>query len=249
MKLKYIVLILFYFIVLPLFGQRAPKVETKPIVYKQANFDIFRFFKEFDPAANVNDQDGKKAQKARADFQKLEEFGYRQDEITGRPASCFERGPFECVFFEGTLYLIDPHAPRKAIVLDGVGSHLDDGRSKNKFSNEVNQIAVEKMSPDIFRVFAQQLGDAGKALEYPVTDVWDCDLGKSAISHYSFGYAFAKDVGRTGRRDVVVYDEEFIKDHWGISEARIFSWTGNEWIDSSEKNKAFLDEFIRDGQF
>jgi hypothetical protein len=248
MKIKHFVLILLCFTCQPLFAQKAPKPEIKPVTYIQTSFDIFSFFENLNPLADVNDEDEKDAQEARTDFQKLEELGYQKDEITGRPASCFIRKPFECVFFEGTLYLIDPQTPKKAILIKRLGPRLDNAdQFKRKFANEVNQIEVEKFGSDTFRIFAQQTGEVGRTLDYPRTDVWDCDLKKNIISHYYFGDAFAKDLDKKGHRDVVVYDEGFEKEHWEILKASIFSWDGKEWADITDKRKAFLDKFLHVG--
>jgi hypothetical protein len=245
-KVKHFVLILLCFTTLPLFAQTAPKPKITPVTYIQASFDIFPFFEKFNPMADVNDEDEKVAQEARADFRKLQELGYQQDGITGRPASCFKRKPFECIFFESNLYLIDPLTPKKAIVIKGLGPHLDDGQER-KFANEVNRIEVEKLGSNTFRIFAQQIGEVGRTLDYPRTDVWDCDLKKNTVCSYYFGNSFAKDFDKKGYRDVVVYEESFEKDHWGILEAKIFSWDRKEWVDVTDKHKAFLNKFLNKG--
>lgn len=153
------------------------------------------------------------------------------------------------------VYLIDPKNPTRAVTLEGpegffaTQDQLSQGEIRLHFANEVDGAAVEKISEHTFRIFVQNIGGEMKTGESPRITVWDYDLKNNSITTYDFSSAFARDVEKKGRRDVVLYDEGFRdkSNEWGIREAQVLSWDGEEWVDISDREKGFIRELIKTG--
>jgi hypothetical protein len=223
--------------------QKLFKPETNRATNLSTSFDVSTFFKNYDPAVDSEDYNQKEN-----DDQKLRELGFSPEELSGKRAEILKRGPFDFMFFEKRIYLVDQNSPTKAIKLEGPIGFLETKGPgvKRNFANEVDGIEVEQMNGDIYRIFAQLFTGNGKQGTSPMTGVWDYDKKTNAVTYYGFGTSFAKDVEKKGHRDLVVCDKSFDKDHWDFT-AKVFSWDGKEWVDISDKEKDFLRDLSKKG--
>ncbi len=232
-----------------------PKIQATPSV--QVPFNIIDFFKTFDPRADVDDDDENAAALAKEGYQKLQQLGFRQDDLVkGLKAQIVKSRPFEFAYFEGMVYLIDPRYPTSAVTMEGPGPGLTSKELLSslgiqyQFANEVEGIEVEKISPNKYRIFVQSVGGDIKFSRSPITAVGDYDLQNQTFTTYDFSSLFfAMDVEKKGHRDLVLYEEGFRDkaNGWGILDATVLSWDGKEWANISQKEKGFIQKLMKTG--
>lgn len=239
----------------PVGGKKRPALglpKTFPAPSVRVPFNIFDFFKTFNPQADVDDDDAKAASLAKDGFQKLEQLGIRRDDLLkGAPAQILKRGPFEFAYFETMAYIIDPQYPTQAVTMEGPFFGLYSKENIHyQFANEVAGIEVEKIGPSKYRIFIQSVGGDIKFSRSPITTVGDYDSQNQTFTTYDFpGLFFAMDVEKKGNRDLVLYDEGYRDKavEWGILGASVLSWDGKEWTNISQKEKGFIQKLMKIG--